>query len=50
MSLNPNSTVLGSPVEATKIPKVFELPHELRDLIYDQPEMLEDITLETTSR
>jgi len=48
MSLNPNSTVPGIPVETIKIFPFFELAKELRDMIYDQPEMLEDKLLRTT--
>jgi hypothetical protein len=48
MSLSPNSTVPETPVETTKIFQFFELSKEIRDVIYDQPEMLEDKFLRTT--
>ena len=48
MSLSPNSTVPETPVETTKIFQFFELSKEIRDMIYDQPEMLEVKFFRTT--
>jgi hypothetical protein len=51
MSVSPGPTVEETLVEPTKIFDFFGgLSQELRDLIYDQPEMLEDESLHTSIR
>jgi hypothetical protein len=50
MSFSPNYMLAETPAESTKIFNIFGLSQELRDMIYDQPEMLEDESLHTSTR
>jgi hypothetical protein len=50
MSFGPNYMVAETPAESIKTFNIFGLSQELRDMIYDQPEMLEDESLHASIR